>query len=238
LLNALEILPVTLLLYLLSFAPGADKSAWYRKLFRYWCQVFTRVLGVDLHLHQHNREALPQQFIMIANHPSAFEDIGLPALFDVTSLAKAEVRDWWILGRISTAAGTLYVKRESRKSRASALQQLIEHIKHGESVALYPEGGCMGKRLHERFFYGAFEASLQTGVPIVPVFIHYEAQDDFYWAPRVLLIKKMWQILRARNNRANFHVFDAFYPKDFNDKQQYCQQVYDQYLLWQSRYLD
>ena len=175
---------------------------------------------------------------MIANHPSAFEDIGLPALFDVVSLAKIEVADWWILGRISKAVGTLYVRRESKKSRGQAQQDIIDSVNAGKNVALYPEGGCKGKRIAERFYFGAFEASCQTGVPIIPVFIHYEAQDDFYWGPGVPLIKKMWEILNASNSTANFHVFDAFRPEDFSDREAYCQAVYEQYLLWQAKYLD
>lgn len=175
---------------------------------------------------------------MVANHPSAFEDIGLPALFDVISLAKAEVADWWILGRISTASGTLYVQRESAKSRAQALQDIIVQVRNGKNIALYPEGGCKGKRIAERFFYGAFEASLQTNIPIVPVFIQYEAQDDFFWRPNVSIAKKMWQMLNASNPNANFHIFDAFQPENFADKESYSQAVYQQYLVWQDKYLN
>ncbi len=44
-----------------------------------------------------------------------FEDIGIPAVFPVHSLAKIEVRDWWLVGRISVASGSLYVERESKQ---------------------------------------------------------------------------------------------------------------------------
>ncbi len=233
----LELALFTLLLYLLSYLPGAWHSRWYRHLFRLWSRVWVGALGVDLRLHQHNRQPLPDVYLMIANHPSAFEDIGIPALFDVDCLAKQEVRQWFMVGRISDAANTLYVQRESRQSRAEASKQITAALQQGRNIALYPEGGVKGKRLHDRFQYGAFSISLQTGVPIVPVFIHYEAQDDFHWGPQSLP-HKMLQIMAARNNRANYHVFDAFNPSDFSDRESYCDAVYRQYQAWQAKYLE
>ncbi len=73
------------------FLPGVLRPFYY-SLFRFWCRSFARALGVDLRLHQKNTRALPKHYILIANHPSAFEDIGIPALFPVHSLAKIEVR--------------------------------------------------------------------------------------------------------------------------------------------------
>jgi 1-acyl-sn-glycerol-3-phosphate acyltransferase len=104
----------TVLLYLLSFLPRSLLQTFYFSLFRFWARAFVRALGVDLRLYQKNLLPLPEQYILIANHPSAFEDIGIPALFPVHSLAKVEVADWWLVGRISTASGSLYVRRESR----------------------------------------------------------------------------------------------------------------------------
>ena len=100
-----ELTIFTLVLYLLSYLPPVLRP-FYFSLFRLWCRSFTRALGVVLRLHQKNTRVLPERYILIANHPSAFEDIGIPALFPVHSLAKAEVRDWWLVGRISTASGT------------------------------------------------------------------------------------------------------------------------------------
>ena len=222
----------TLVLYPLAYLPGRPRP-WYRRLFRYWCRAWVDALGVELRLHHVSSAPLPRRFILIANHPSAFEDVGIPALFDVDSLAKAEVRDWWIVGRISAAAGTLYVVRESRRSRAQAAGQLLDRLRAGRNLALYPEGGIKGKRLHSRFHHGAFEASLRTGIPIVPVFLHYAAEDDFYWAPQQSLLRKLLDIMRARDPRADYYVHDAFRPQDFTDKQAYCAAAHAQFLRWQ-----
>lgn len=232
-----ELTLFTLFLYLLSYLPRAVRP-FYFPLFRMWCRCFVRALGVELRLHQKNIRALPGHYILIANHPSAFEDIGIPALFPVHSLAKIEVRDWWLVGRISTASGTLYVQRESRESRSAAAGKIEAELLGGKNIALYPEGGCKGRRIFESFRYGAFDISLRTGIPILPVFLHYESQDDFEWRPPQTLLDKLWHMMRTQNSRANYYVYDAIDPAGFNNKETYAKFVHDKYLEWQSRYLD
>ena len=105
----IELSIFTLFLYALAWLPRAITKSFYSYLFYAWCRSFTRALGVDLRLHQKNTKALPNQYILVANHPSAFEDIGVSALFNVHPLAKMGVRKWFLLGKISEAAGTMFV---------------------------------------------------------------------------------------------------------------------------------
>jgi len=238
LLGWIELLLLTLLLYPLSFIPmNPSIRKWYTKAFRLWSKAWVDALGVDLRLHQHFQKPLPEQYILIANHPSAFEDIGIPSLFPVHSLAKIEVKNWPVVGRISAASGTLYVNRESRQSRQQASATMLQALQQGKNIALYPEGGIKGKRLYDHFRYGAFDLSLKSGIPILPVFLHYEAQDDFYWGSETLP-QKIRDFMLSNNNRVNYHLYDPFYPDDFSDKESYCQTVYEQFLIWQEKHLE
>ncbi len=232
-----DLILITVVAYTLSFLPTKYRQYWYRSLFRYWCWVFIRALRVDLFLHQKNQHDLPKQYILISNHPSAFEDLGMSALFNTHYLAKIEMKDWWILGRISQAAGTIYVQRESKESRQMATDTLHQALEDGLNVGIYPEGGCKGRRIFLPFRYGAFDLSIQTGVPIIPVFLHYEAQQEFEWQFQHLLYK-LWMILRSQNRRANYYVYDAIDPKQFTSKEEYCVHVQNLYLEWQKRYMD
>lgn len=233
-----ELAVATLLLYVLSYLPRALLRPWYFSAFRLWCGLFVKALGVDLRLHQKNTRPLPPRYILIANHPSALEDVGIPTLFPVYSLAKEELKDWWWAGRINVAAGTLFVKREDPDSRHAAAARIEAELKGGHNVALYPEGGCRGRRIFSSFRNGAFRASMNTGVPIVPVFLHYESQDDFEWRSPQTLVHKFWHFMTSRNPRANYYVYDAIDPKQFASVEEYNQTVYNLYLQWQARYLD
>ncbi|WP_375592248.1 lysophospholipid acyltransferase family protein [Chitiniphilus eburneus] len=234
----LDLAVFTVAMALLARLPLAWLTGWYPRLFQRWCRAFVRALGVDLRLHQHYTGRLPERYILIANHPSAFEDIGIPALFPVTNLAKAEVRHWWIVGRIATAAGTLFVQREDKDSRQAAQAALIAAVRAGHNVAIYPEGGCKGRLLWDKFLYGAFSVSLETGVPIVPVFLHYEAQADFAWGDDETLPQKIRHIMRTANRRANYHVFEPFHPSDFADRESYSAHARARFGEWQRRFLE
>lgn len=234
----IELAVFTAILYFLSWLPKAWLYPWYFPLFRLWCRLFVYALGVDLRLHQKNLKPLPAKYILIANHPSALEDVGIPTLFPVYSLAKEELKTWWWAGRINIAAGTLFVQRESAASRRAAAEQLIAELKKGHNVALYPEGGCKGRRIFSSFRHGAFEVSLRTGVPILPVFLHYESQDDFEWRSPQTLPLKLWHFMTSSNRRANYYVYDAIDPKSFKTKEEFNLHVYKLYLEWQVRYLD
>lgn len=229
---------LTIILYALSWLPTNVLGYWYFRLFRVWCKSFVRALGVNLKLHQKNLHDIPHNYILIANHPSAFEDIGIPALFEVYSLAKIEVKAWWVVGRISSAAGNLYVKRESKESRNKAAETIKNEVENGKNIALYPEGGCKGKRIFESFRYGAFDVSMKTGVPILPVFLHYEAQDDFAWRDPHTLLDKIYHFLNTENSTANYYVFDAIDPSQFNSKEEFTEYTWQLYKSWQEKYME
>jgi 1-acyl-sn-glycerol-3-phosphate acyltransferase len=157
----IDFIAFTALIYLLSWLPWRGKHP-VARMFNAWCRAFVRALDVDLRLHQKNLKHLPRRFILIANHPAAFEDIGIPALFDVVSLAKRQVQDWFIVGRISKAAGTLYVDRDDPASRHHAIDAMVEAIQAGQNIALYPEGGCKGRRLYHEFLSGRTPTPCRT----------------------------------------------------------------------------
>lgn len=215
--------------------PRAFSGRYYHFMTRFWCKIFVLALDVNLRLIQKNTQPLPEQYILIANHPSALEDFGIPALFDIYPLAKAGVRNWFILGRISDYAGTIYVKRESADSRHAALQSLLDAVKAGKNIVIFPEGGCKGSRIYKKFHTGAFDISLQTGIPVLPVFLHYIDQQTFEWKGQTL-VQKLWQIFKSNKNRVNYYVFDAISPETFTDKESFAKHVHSQYLKWQEDY--
>lgn len=234
----IELSLFTLLLYILAWLPRPLTRYYYYYLFRIWCSFFVHALGVDLRLHEKNREPLPKQYILIANHPSALEDVGIPTLFNVHSLAKQGVRNWFLVGKINEAAGTVFVKRDDPESRHRSVELMLGKLEQGHNIALFPEGGCKGRRIYSSFQNGAFDMSIRTGIPILPVFLHYEAQETFEWRAPYTLLHKMWHFMTSQNDQANYYVFDAIYPAGYTDKKEFAEVVRQKYLRWQARYLD
>lgn len=74
-------------------------------------------------------------------------------------------------------------------------------------------------------------------MPLLPVFLHYEAQEAFEWQHQHLL-HKLWMIITSPNRRANYYVYDAIDPSQFKSKEALCHHVEQLYLAWQQSYLD
>ncbi|MES2213091.1 MAG: lysophospholipid acyltransferase family protein [Pseudomonadota bacterium] len=233
----LDLIAFTLFLSALSLFHHRRFNSWFQRIFQSWCHTFIRALGVKLRAHQHYRTTLPKQFIVIANHPSIFEDVGMPALFDARFLSKEELKDWWIIGRIAKAVGILFVKREDKSSRKAAREALAAAIQAGDSVGLFPEGGCFTRRIYTPFTRGAFDLAFTTGVPIVPVFLHYPAQESFEWTDQTAP-RKIIELFCASNLVADYHIFEPINPQDFSDAEHLRTYTEQQYLRWQERFLD
>jgi len=236
--NLIEFVLFTGFMYLLSYLPGMYDSKLYFALFRYWCKGFIRALGLNIIQHQKNVNDIPQQYILISNHPSAVEDIAIPALFPVHSLAKIQVKDWFIVGRINYTAGTLYVDRDDPDSRAVTVDNMLAAAKETKNIALYPEGGCFGRRITQEFKRGAFELSIRSGIPILPVFIYYQAQQDFEWQPPYTLVDKIWHFWSSSNKNVEIFQYDAVDPKDFKDKYEFAAYMEQFYQDKQTKYLE
>jgi len=66
-----DFIALTGFVYFLSWLPWPGRHP-VACLFPCWCRAFVRALDVDLRLHQKNLRRLPERYILIANHPSAF----------------------------------------------------------------------------------------------------------------------------------------------------------------------
>lgn len=231
----IDLIIFSLAMWLLAWLP-APLRGWYPKLYQRWNWCFVRAMGIDLHIHQHYSGSLPERYMVVANHPSALEDIGIPAVFPVRAIAKIECKDWWFVGRIAKAADTIFVAREDKKSRRQAAETTEARLREGACIAVFPEGGCFGRKLRDFFHYGSFEIAHNTDTPIVPTFIHYEAEEDFEWLEQTLP-QKIWEILTTRNHTVHFHIYDPIDPRLFNGKEALTNHVYGLFVKWQELHL-
>ena len=240
-----EFLILTPIMYIFSYSHFQKNKYFkksYRFFFRYWSKLFCKAGRLDIRVHQKHLKLLPKQYIVIANHPSMAEDAGMVAVFNARFIAKEEVASWPVFGRITKAAGTVYVKREDSNSRKAAKLKLDSVIKDGDNLGVYVEGGCKGVRIHLPFKSGAFETSVNNNVPIIPVLIHYEAVQDFAWhrvnnGKGTHGIKKFFEIFFAKNHICNYYIFDPIHPKDFSDKVKMREYIEQFYLKQQEKYL-
>jgi 1-acyl-sn-glycerol-3-phosphate acyltransferase len=111
--------------------------------------------------------------VLVCNHRSLFDAVALGAALDETHrdvmvLAKSELFESRLLGRVLHKAGVIPVFRGSDKAKDS-LTEGVGSLQHGELVAVFPEGTIPKDGELMEFKTGAVRMAKKAGVPIVPI---------------------------------------------------------------------
>ena len=111
-------------------------DAWKARLQRVWSRATARILGVDLEV-AGTPPAAP--FILVCNHLSYLDVIVLAAYLDCVFVARGDVRNWPVFGRLCRAVDTLFIDRSRRADVARVVERLHEILDRGRGVIFFPE---------------------------------------------------------------------------------------------------
>jgi 1-acyl-sn-glycerol-3-phosphate acyltransferase len=133
------------------------------------------LLGVKVEM-----ETPPPQgaFIFVGNHRSYLDPIVVLRNVPALPVAKAEVAAWPLIGYGAKSSGVMFVKRESKSSRAATLDAMEEVLRKGFAVLVYPEGTTHILPHTMEFRAGAFNLAVREGVRVVPMAIEYKDLGD------------------------------------------------------------
>ncbi|MCX7957639.1 MAG: 1-acyl-sn-glycerol-3-phosphate acyltransferase [Deltaproteobacteria bacterium] len=160
--------------FLLTLFYGYNRERFERHTKR-WAKELINLLNIKVEF----EGDIPHiAYLIVANHRSY---IDIPVLYTILPgvfLAKKEVSRWPVLGFAARAAGTIFVERESLKSRAKARETILKRIHNGEKIYIFPEGTTSpGPKLLE-FKSGIFKTASENFLPILPVAIQYSDIRD------------------------------------------------------------
>jgi 1-acyl-sn-glycerol-3-phosphate acyltransferase len=122
----------------------------------------------------HGRDRLPDKpCIVVANHASWLDGLVLAMVLPQSfQFVAAEVLEHKVLsGFVLKRLGTAFVERHDREHGIADTDQLVALAKTGHSLVIFPEGGLARAPGVRPFHMGAFIASTEAGVPVVPIAI-------------------------------------------------------------------
>jgi fatty-acyl-CoA synthase len=113
----------------------------------------------------------PGAKVYASNHASYFDVLPLMAALGVPYrfVAKREVHHMPFIGTFLRQMGHLSFDRENAGARLRQADEMVELLRSGESVFVFPEGTFTADEGIRHFQLGAFKAALSAGVPIIPV---------------------------------------------------------------------
>jgi 1-acyl-sn-glycerol-3-phosphate acyltransferase len=179
--------------------PGLDEQGWHHETL-VWSRKLLDILGIQLHV---QGLATPGAKLVVSNHVSWLDIVAINAVVPSRFVSKAEVAHWPLVGRLVTAAGTLYLVRERRRDAMRVLGLMAQALRDGHTVAVFPEGttGHGHEVLH--FHANLLQAALDAPAPIQPVVLRYS--DPYHpvsplaaYAGDTTLIQSLWRVVTAR----------------------------------------
>jgi 1-acyl-sn-glycerol-3-phosphate acyltransferase len=115
--------------------------------------------------------------LLVANHVSWIDVQALGSLGGPRFVAKTEVRDWPVIGRMVAGLGTIFHRRWSCRDAARVKDVLARSLVTGGRAAVFPEGTTTDGGRVGHFHPAFLQAAIDAAVPVQPVAIRYRELD-------------------------------------------------------------
>ncbi|MBS0506199.1 MAG: 1-acyl-sn-glycerol-3-phosphate acyltransferase [Proteobacteria bacterium] len=136
-----------------------------------WSLGLLACAGVRLQLR--GRPVRTGPALLVANHHSWLDIPVLHAARYCRFISKSDVQAWPLVGTLATAAGTLYIRRESRRDALRMVGDMEQALRAGEVLAVFPEGQTGDGRALLPFHANLLQAALAAGAPVQPVGLRF-----------------------------------------------------------------
>lgn len=145
------------------------------RLVRWWQGGLMRVFGMRL---RRVGTPLPGAALFVANHVSWMDISALHGQRMMGFVAKQEIDGWPLVGRMARRGETIFHTRGSQESLGGVLEAMIERLREGRAVGVFPEGRTRDGREVGPFHARIFLAAVEAGVPVQPVALRYGADGE------------------------------------------------------------
>lgn len=151
--------------------PRTDAAGRERRIQR-WSGQLLSICGVQLEVRHLAEEQTPHAMI-VANHISWLDIFVINSYRPCRFVAKADVRDWPLIGWLSSKAGTVFLARGNRRDVRRIYAGLVGAVHDGERIAFFPEGTTSEQGNLLPFHANLFEAAIEAAVPVQPYALRY-----------------------------------------------------------------
>ena len=193
---------------------GKSKKDAGARLRRRWLSHVPEQMGLRL---QVIGKPVPGPCLYVANHIGYIDPFMILMKVEANVVAKAEIKQWPLVGLAGYLVGTLFVKRENKDSRMNTANSIREALSEGTSIIVFPEGTTTAGPQTIFFRPRSFEAAYMAGVPVQPIALLYES-------PRVAFIGKdtfiphFFKLFQVKEIRCRMHFGPALYGPNTSEQ--------------------
>lgn len=213
----------------LRFRPGWPGIRNVSIVAKMWGGGIAKILGLEITV-KGDADNFAHSLI-VSNHLGYIDIIVHAAIFPLRFCPKADIAKWPGLGWYLRLNRPIWVDRTSTTKAKATMEEMLETIRHGVPLIVYPEGtSSSGKDGLLPFKSTAFEAAARGPFKILPTLVRYLDDGDgievSWYADDDPLLSSIWRILGKRRIRAEVTIFDAIDP-DGMDRKTMAKHVHD-----------
>lgn len=177
-----------------GLAFGRLSQARRQAFVRWWARRLLAALGVRARF----TGALARcPALIVANHVSWLDVIGLAAAQPAVFVCKSEIAGWPGIGWLAGRAGAVFIRRGSFRDVWRVNVELRARLAARQSIAAFPEGTTTGGRDVLAFRPGLFEPAVERGLPVYPVAIAYSS-DAAAFVGETSFLRSLLAVAHAR----------------------------------------
>jgi len=116
-------------------------------------------------------------YLIVANHVSWLDIFVLNAIYPARFIAKAEVRNWPLIGWLCKRSNTIFIERAMRQDAASINRHVSLLLEQGACVGLFPEGTTTDGKQAGHFHSALIQPAIDAGAMLCPIALRYQDKN-------------------------------------------------------------
>ncbi len=141
-------------------------------------------------------------YLVVANHVSWLDIFVLNAIYPSRFIAKAEVRNWPLIGWLCKRSNTIFIERAMRQDAVSINRHVSLLLKQGVCVGLFPEGTTTDGQQVGHFHSALIQPAIDAGAMLCPIALRYQDKNGkrsnaTVFTGDMTLARSIWRILRS-----------------------------------------
>ena len=151
-----------------------NKQYWRQFAFERWARMWVRICGINVEVIGTPPKA---PFFLVSNHLGYIDIPVIRSVVKGVFVAKHEIDDWTMAGKMVRNMGTIFVNRAKRADIPRAGDQIIEALSRGEGVIVFPEGTSTRGDEVLPFNSSFLEFAARTDTPVSYVSLSYRTPE-------------------------------------------------------------
>lgn len=189
-----------------------NQPFWRQLIFRAWARAFVKISGMKIEI---EGCAPTPPFFLVSNHLSYVDIPALRAVAEGVFVAKGEIGNWFMAGKMVGDLGMIFINRQNRRDIPRAGREIIKKLSEGEGVIVFPEGTSSKGEEVLPFNSSFLEFAARTDLPVHYAAISYQtpdtepsASETVSWWDDKSLVEHMWRVFQVREFTATVRFGD------------------------------